>query len=61
MLCSRAKKFFSHDASLHPGVEMGTSVNPAIGSGNSFSCFMLKKQEISAGLMVTWPVCSYLG
>ena len=52
------KTLYSHSASLHPGVQMGTSKcaggNPAShpgGSSNTPSHFMLGKPELSTGLM----------
>ena len=56
------KTLYSHSASLHPGVQMGTSKcaggNPAMdqhphprGSSNTPNRFMLRKPELSAGPM----------
>ena len=56
------KTLYSHSASLHPGVQMGTSKcaggNPAMdqhpiqgGSSNTPTCFMLRKLELSTSPM----------
>ena len=51
------KTLYSHSASLHPGVQMGTSkyaeglASHPGGSSNTPSCFMLRKPELSTGPM----------
>ena len=49
------KTLYPHIASLHPGVQMGTSEcaggNPAMWYSNTPSCFMLRKPELSTGTM----------
>ena len=59
------KSLYSHSASLHPGVQMGTRKYAGVhaclccngppshpeGSSDSPSCFMLRKPELSAGPM----------